>query len=272
MAKITFDPREPGGLELVRTVVLDGLKRYPAWNNMHDYPSGFNELVEYVGDQNSSKEKFFILVQEVCWEFIIQGIIAPGSDIHNPNLPRFHVTDYGRKVLATGEFLPHDPTNYLQRFHQTVGTPDPTVVAYLSESLNCFTRGCFIASVVMLGVASERAFNLLCDVLVNALVNNKERSAFTKILGSNAMKPKEDWVSHKIESIQTARPRPLPDNVNIMLTGIFDFIRSQRNSLGHPQDDPPKVTREDAFVNLRLFPGYYKILKETVAYLSHHNV
>jgi hypothetical protein len=181
MAKIAFDPREPGGLELVRTVVLERLRRSPAWNQMGDCTLDFNELIEYVGDQNSSKERFCTLVHDVCWEFIIQGIIAPGLDRHNPNLPWFHITEYGRKVLAAGEFLPHDPTNYLQRFHQTVGTPDPTVEAYLSESLNCFTRGCFIASVVMLGVASERAFYLLCDALVNALVNNKERSAFTKI-------------------------------------------------------------------------------------------
>ena len=124
----------------------------------------------------------------------------------------------------------------------------------------------------MLGVASERAFILLCRAFDNALTNATEKADFTRILESNAIKPKEDWVMSKIQSIRSNNRRVLPDNVNIMLTLIFDFIRVQRNDIGHPQDDPPKSTREDAFVNLRLFPNYYKMLNEIIEYLSKNKV
>jgi hypothetical protein len=109
-------------------------------------------------------------------------------------------------------------------------------------------------------------------VELSALTDPTEKSKFDSILKSNPIKPKEDWVLNKIQSIQKKRPRPLPDNVNVMLTVVFDFIRSQRNSLGHPQETPPKVSREDAYVNLRIFPGYYKILNQVIEYLSRNKV
>jgi hypothetical protein len=258
-----------GGYELARAIMLERLRRDSSWSQLNSYDPGFDPYVEYVGN---SRTKLLVLLQDVFWEFIIQGIIAPGSNLSNPNLPWFHITEYGRKVLESGELLPHDPTSYMQRFRTDVGAPDPTVEAYLSESLNCFTRGTYIASVVMLGVASERAFLLLCSALHNALSDPNEKRTFASILQSIAIKPKEDWVLNKIQAIQRIRPRPLPDNVNIMLTVMFDFIRCQRNSLGHPQDNPPKTTREEAFVNLRMFPGYYKMLNQVTEFLSLNTV
>jgi len=272
MNKISFDANEEGGLELARAILMERLRRDKNWNSLNSYDPGFDPYVEYVGNAHLSRTKLLVLIQDVFWEFIIQGIIAPGANLSNPNLPFFHTTDYGKKVIESGEFLPHDPTGYLERFRTEAGFTDPTVEAYLSESLNCFVRGSYVASVVMLGVASERSFLLLCESLLNALSDPSEKSAFATKLQSNAMKPKEDWVLTRIQVIQKLRPRPFPDNVNIMLTVIFDFIRSQRNSLGHPQEKPPKSSREEAYVNLRIFPGYYKMLNQVMGYLSDNTV
>jgi hypothetical protein len=190
----------------------------------------------------------------------------------HPNLPSFHVTEYGNKVLSAGEFLPHDPTGYLDRFRSEAINPDQTVEAYLTESLNCFTRGNLIASVVMLGVASERAFLLLCHSLHDALVNDAEKTDFAKKLKANSIRPKQDWVLDKIKAIQNKDSKALPDNVNIMITVIFDFIRFQRNQLGHPRETPPRVNREEAYVNLRMFPTYYRMLNTVIDYLNKNKV
>jgi len=272
MSRIKFDPNEEGGLELARAIVLERLRNDSGWRQYDLSGEGFDRFVEYVGDQGSGRRRLASLAQDVLWEFMIQGIIAPGLDVHNPNFPWFRITDYGRRVLSEREFLPHDPTGYLERFRREVTSCDPTVESYLSESLNCFTRGCLIASVVMLGVASERVFLLLCECLANAISDSSEKAKFQKILESTAMKPKMDWVLNKVGVIQSATPRPLPDNVNIMLATIFDFIRCQRNNLGHPQENPPKVTRDDAYVNLRIFPNYYKMVMQVIDYLSSHKI
>jgi len=272
MSKISFDPSEEGGLELVRAIVLKRLREDKSWNQYDSTGSGFDNFVEFIDATGNGQRRFAFLVQDVIWEFIIQGIIAPGLNPRNPNLPWFHLTEHGKKVLDSGEFLPHDPTGYLERFRSEIARPDPTVESYLSESLNCFSRGAFIASVVMLGVASERTFLLLCDSLFQALADSTEKSTFKKTLDRRAIKPKMDWVSTKIQAIQNQSPRPLPDNVNIMLASIFDFIRCQRNDLGHPQEKTPKVTREEAYVNLRIFPKYFKMVNQVIEYLTDNKV
>ena len=79
--------------------------------------------------------------------------------------------------------------------------PDSTVLAYLGESLECFSRGTMVASVMMLGIASERVFLLICDSLAESLQDSAERTEFEKVLARNAMKPKLDWVSQKFQKI-----------------------------------------------------------------------
>lgn len=118
MNKISFDANEEGGYELARTIMLEGLRRDKNWNQLNSYEPGFDPYVEYVGN---SSTKLHILLQDVFWEFIVQGIIAPGTNLSTPNLPWFHVTDYGRKVLDSGELLPHDPAGYCSVFEMRLG-------------------------------------------------------------------------------------------------------------------------------------------------------
>ncbi|OGW72185.1 MAG: hypothetical protein A2Y02_00010 [Omnitrophica bacterium GWA2_52_12] len=259
MGKINFNPREDNGLELVRAIIFERLRKDTNWNQFDLTGEGFNPYVEFVGEVVEGRRRITALVQDVMWELIIQGVITPGRDTSNPNLPWFHLTEYGKKVLSAGEFLPHDPGGYLDKFRAVMGRVDPTVDTYLSESLNCFTRGCLVASVVMLGVASERVFLLICEAFKNAIENQKEKTDFERLLEIRSIKPKMDWIFKKVEELQRRTPKPFPDNVTIMLVSIFDFIRNQRNDLGHPRETPPKVSRDDAYVNLRIFPGYAKM-------------
>lgn len=57
-----------------------------------------------------------------------------------------------------------------------------------------------------------------------------------------------------------------------MVTAIYDFMRCQRNDLGHPRATPPNVSREDAFVNLQIFPRYYQTAEEVRRFLSENDV
>ena len=268
MERIKFDYKEPGGLEIVRLIVFERLRNDNSWKQFDVSGVGYDKYVEYIGDQIFGREKLNFLATEILWECMIQGIIAPGREKGGDFLPWFHITEYGYKVLSTNEYLPHDPTGYLDNIKSEIPNLDDTVFSYLSESLNCFTRDNLIASIVMLGVASERAFLILCDSFLNAISSQKEKNAFQKILNLKAIKPKMDWVVKKVEQIKKA----LPDNTNIMLSVIFDFIRCQRNDLGHPKEKPPKVMREDAYVYLRLFPNYYKIFNEVITYLSQNKI
>ena len=66
-------------------------------------------------------------------------------------------------------------------------------------------------------------------------------------------------VRTRIDVVQGKKTNSFPDNTSLMITAIYDLIRCQRNELGHPRATLPNVSKEDAFVNLQIFPRYYEI-------------
>jgi hypothetical protein len=272
---IPFDAKRPD-LEAVRQIVVERLRRDASWNHLDSTGEGFVPYVEYVArnepERQNGRSQFLILAQEVYWQLLVEGILAPGRSSSDLDLPNFHITAHGREVLASSEPQPYDPTGYLARLRERVPNLDPTVVAYLAESLETFRKANLVASTVMLGIAAERVFLLLCDSLAAALSNTSEKAAFTKLLDRFPMKPKLDWVQNKIQHIQKQAPPGFPENASIMLVAIYDLMRTQRNELGHPREAPPAVPRQDAFVNLQIFPRYYEIAEEVRTFLGSNPV
>ncbi len=268
--KIPFDPRS-SDVGTVRQIVFERLRRDTSWVQLDNTGDGFEPFVEYLAQNEPERQNcrrlLQFLAQEVFWQFVVEGVLAPGV-ASNPNLPWFHITTYGCGVLASNEPQPYDPTGYLVRVCERITNPDPTVMAYLAESLETFRKGNRVASTVMLGIAAERVFLLLCDSLADALSNTSEKTAFTKLLDRFPMKPKLDWVNAKIVQIQKQAPSGFPDNATIMLVTIYDLMRCQRNELGHPRETPPNIERQDAFVNLQIFPRYYEIAEEVRTFLA----
>jgi hypothetical protein len=258
-------------LEVVRQIIFERLRREPNWSYIDRAAEGYAPYVQYQGSFNRGEEgnALVFAAEEVFWQLLIEGIIAPGHDASNLAWPKFHLTLRGREALKSGPGNPHDPTSYLRRLAEKVPQADPTVLAYLSESLNSFRHRDRVASTLLLGIAAERVFLLLCDSLAAALVSPAEKSVFGKFLDRFAMKPKLDWVHQKIHSING---RGFPENANIMVTAIYDFVRTQRNDLGHPREIPPAVTEEDAYVNLQVFPRYYQTAEEVRAFLAANKV
>ena len=268
MAGIPFSPNPPD-LEAVRQIIFARLRAEPGWKQLDYAGSGYAPFVEYKGPEWEGRNAFVFAAQEVFWHLVFEGVLAIGMDSNNLNLPWFHVTRYGSEVLKAGPANPHDSTGYLRRLSDKVPQADATVLVYLSESLNAFRHGDRVAATVMLGVAAERVFLLLCESLAAALANPSEQQAFGKVLGRFAMNPKLQWVHQKIQSINAP---DFPENANIMVTAIYDFVRGQRNDLGHPREVPPAVTPEDAFVNLQVFPRYYQTAEEVRAFLAANKV
>ncbi|MBI2819112.1 MAG: hypothetical protein HYX73_03960 [Acidobacteria bacterium] len=269
MNKIVFDPRTDG-LEQVRQVIFRRLREDSGWEAFDYNGQGYEKYIE-IKDRDK-REAFILLAMEVCWELIFQGVLTPGLNSMNPNLPWFRRTAYGKKVIAEQKFIPHDPTEYLKSFSEMNPNPDPTTLAYLTESLECFRLGAMVASNLLLGVAAERVFLRVCTSLEPALSDPKELQQFQKLLAGIGMKAKLDWVRQKIENIQKQKPRPLPEDVDVALNGVYTFIRAQRNDLGHPKDDPPNVSREQVFMNLRLFPTYYSTAEAVRTFLASNQV
>jgi hypothetical protein len=138
-------------------IIFERPRRDPGWQQLDHTGEGYVGYVEFVGSRNPRALVF--AAQEVFWQLVIEGILAPGIDSSDLNLPWFHVTEYGKDVVQSGGANPHDPTGYLNRLREKIPNPDPTVMAYLQESLATFRRGNRVASTVMLGIAPERVAN-----------------------------------------------------------------------------------------------------------------
>lgn len=267
---VLYDPTHPDWTA-VRRIFFDWLRSDPNANQLNPTGEAYQRFVEYANN-NRQPQVLAFHVTEVFWQLLVEGIVAPGMDSSNQNLPWFHVTEYGRKVLAEEAGHPHDEAGYLARLRTRVPQPDPTVLAYLAEALTTFRRGSPVASTVMLGIAAERVFLMVCESLLAALRDPTEQAALEGILQRFAMKPKLDWVHAKVLALQNRRLTGLPDNIGLMVTAVYDFLRTQRNDLGHPRDLPPVVDREDAFANLQMFPRYYQVAEELRRFLEANQV
>ncbi len=189
------------------------------------------------------------------------------------NLPWFHRTQYGATVIAAGGYSPHDPIGYLSRLESRVSQVDPTVRIYLSESLGTFLHGNLTASMVMLGVAAERVFDLICDALAPALLDPVEKSTFHKLLTQLSVRRRLDWVHGKMRRLEDGRPPAgYPDRATVMTIAIYELMRAQRNDLGHPREEPPRPSRDDAFAHLQIYPTYHTTAESLRSFLGTCNV
>jgi hypothetical protein len=267
---VPYDSAHPD-LAAVRRIFFDWLRADPNANQINPTGAAYDRFVDYVNN-NRQPQVLAFHVTEVFWQLVIEGIVAPGMNSSNQNLPWFHVTAYGKKVLGAEAGHPHDENGYLARVQTRVPKPDATVLAYLSEALTAFRRGTPVASTIMLGIAAERVFLLVCDSLSAALRDPIEKAAFDALMQRLPIKPKLDWVHAKLLDLQNRRSPGLPDNATLAVTAIYDFLRTQRNDLGHPREAPPSADREEAFANLQIFPRYYQVAEELRRFLGANQV
>lgn len=237
-----FTQDDVDNLELVRQIIVNRLKQDAGWDSFAPHCWDENAADWVIIALPSLRTRFIELANEVMWQLIIQGVISPGRDSYSIGPPFFHITSYGREVLQSEHVPPHDPTGYMKRLRELSRTAVTDVaIAYVEEALRCFMGGCPIAATLLLGVAAESVVLGLLDAL-EAAGRRPRRSART-------IKPKHEWLVSQYKEDKAG----LPESLGFTLTLLYDMIRRQRNELGHPQEAPPNVSREEAYVYFRLF-------------------
>src|ERR1700719_2683301 len=168
--RIKFDNSRKDDVGLVREVLLRRLRADGSgWTQFGQLEPGFERCLEF--PSATEKWRFDELLRQVIWEFVAAGVIAPGNGLHSSgaNLPFFSNTEFGREVLAAGRTIPHDPDGYLAEVPGTAkACVDAVAIGYIEEALCCFARGCYTASVLLLGVAAEAVVLKACELIVDA--------------------------------------------------------------------------------------------------------
>lgn len=186
------------------------------------------------------------------------GVLAPGYNLDNPDLPHIHLTDKGRKTLSDLSRDPSNPDGYLAVLKQYKLT-DAIAISYAEESLNAYVNGCAKSAVVMIGCASERLVMIVRDELCSGLTRQ------SKII-SNQMqdwryKTVRDAITLELDNKKSGMPQKLRDSYASFWLPCTEQMRQHRNDAGHPQSVAP-VTNETVHANLLLFPTFANLALE----------
>ena len=119
----------------------------------------------------------------------------------------------------------------------------------------------------MLGVAAEGVFYQLFEWMkknaTNPTFKSRMENAEKQI---TSFKSKQDVVFNEIKQQKGKLDSSLSGNIETNLDGIGTFMRLQRNDSGHPTGT--KKSRDEMFVNLRLFVPYCKQIYDLIDWLE----
>jgi hypothetical protein len=101
-------------------------------------------------------------VMEVLWQLVSDGLVFVDYTQPSPDNWVWVLSERGQRVAASGaDYEPDNPEGYLRVLRIRIPEIDEQVFLYVREALGAYAASCYLASSVMLGVASERAFQLL---------------------------------------------------------------------------------------------------------------
>jgi hypothetical protein len=205
--------------------------------------------------------------QDVLWDLIIEGVIRPGlgQNDMNADLPFFHLTEMGKAAVAGTAASPYDPDGYLSRLRASIPNVDDVILMFLGESLKTFRIGCLLSSAVALGCASEKALLVLVESYASALPAAKADS-FRKDTAGRMIKRQFEELNKKLQGpVKQMLPGDVREGLDVMLLGVFEMIRNQRNDAGHPTGRSP--AREVVYASLTVFPDYLQKVYSLVDWL-----
>jgi len=201
-----------------------------------------------------------------------QGIIAPGA-IGNlgPNLPCFHVTEYGKQCLKEKEILPYDVDGYLKRIKDIPGITE-WVEFYIQEALQCFNANCLEAAVIMLGLSSETIINEQLISLADYL--KRYHSVEFEQMLVDRMKVKNASDKYNVfdkyfgllkQKVSDQDFKKITLQIDKVAQKVYlNFTRITRNGLAHPSD-----TRMDRIEVLMVFISFIKYCETQYALIDY---
>jgi len=198
------------------------------------------------------------LITQTLWSLLGRGLVYIDISQPAPENWEWRLTNAGVSAAKDEQFNPDDPERYLLRLQSNVHAISDLVLMYASEAVRCYTHGSYLASAVMLGVASEAAFLEMAKASINWLQSAGEK--LEKVLNA----PRKSYVEKfrefrkRIEPRKGDLPPELADGMSLTLDSVLDLLRISRNEAGHPTGKP--VLREDQYISLQMFGRYLQKL------------
>jgi hypothetical protein len=192
------------------------------------------------------------------------GVLSPGHNLDNPNLPFYHLTAQGAAAMAQLSRDPTNPAGYMAHL-QAVGPLNPVATSYITEALAVYSAACYRATAVMVGCAAESLVLEIRDALV-AKLKAKGQSASAKLQDWRA-KTVLDQLAKEIDQRLATLPRPLQEEYSAYWPAFTGQIRMARNDAGHPTSIEP-VTGDTVHASLLIFPQLAKLSLQLLDWIN----
>jgi hypothetical protein len=206
-------------------------------------------------------------IMAAVWSLIGQGLAYIDFTQDSPDNWVLCLTDSGVAAVNDSEVNPDNSGDYLSRLQMTVPDVSPIVLQYARESVVSYTSRCYLASAVMIGVASEAAFLEAANSFGNWLPSGQNQK-FLEIVNS----PRTNFITKfiefrkRIEPLKSQLPDEISDGMSLTLDSVLDMLRINRNDAGHPTGK--NISRDDAFINLQMFVRYLQKLYHLKGYFE----
>ncbi|MCK5051583.1 MAG: hypothetical protein KAS53_07635 [Candidatus Cloacimonetes bacterium] len=166
----------------------------------------------------------------------------------------------GKISLNSGDYDPYNETSYITHLESEIPNISEDVLIYTKESIKSFNNQCYLASAVMIGVASECAFNEMLLNFSSWLKAGKEKTKFLGFQNNSRIMFINKFIDFRksIQVRKTQLPKDLSDNMALTFDAILDLLRIYRNESGHPTGK--FISHNSAFLNLNMFARYLQKL------------
>lgn len=198
---------------------------------------------------------------EAVWSLISQGLAYIDYTQSATENWSLFLTKAGLAAARDEAVNPDNSGEYLSQLASRVQQASETVMQYVREAVKSYTSRCYLASTVMLGVASEAAFLEMARSFASWLPDEQGKK-FGKVIED----PRTNFITKfsefrkRVESYKPNIPNELADNMSLTLDSVLDLLRINRNNAGHPTGK--QISQDDAFTNLRMFARYLQKLYE----------
>jgi hypothetical protein len=190
----------------------------------------------------------FLILEEV-FELIRAGVLIEAKfSLERPRMAydlKFDfgqgwvvLTDYGERCMQENRILPHDPEGYLADLQRRCVALDLEVEVLARESLLTFQANCLVASVILIGAASERLIRVLFESYRDAYQNQSDRDRLDwgwEHGSRRSIVRKFEWLWQELEAKRTELNNAdrLWDGAEGLVRATFDMLRTARNEAVH---------------------------------------
>ncbi len=186
------------------------------WVFFEQYP-GINETSFEVENHDSLK------IMSVLWRMVNDGVFFPRYNRDSPTAfapVSFCLTIAGKRLIDNLPEHPHGP-GFADAFRRSAAKRDPDVIACFDNAVECFRRGIFRASMMLMGVAAEITARAAYEALARkgVVASRLPRAAQETII---RLKAATTGQTHEDKEIQAALV-------------ALDLVRGKRNLAVHPE-------------------------------------